>query len=439
MGHLRHMKEEYQELVARLNAGQVGLPEPESAPARKGWQEILEILYTPEEAWLGARMPLMPATLDGIARRVGLAEEALKPRLEAMADKGIVMDLVNPETGETRYLLSPPVVGFFEFSMMRHDDLIPKQRMAEALDAYTHGDDTFAREVFGGDTVIGRAMVHETALGDGVVPEVLDWERATAAIRDASSIAVQTCYCRHKAAHLGKQCDAPVDTCMSLNAGADFVIRHRLGRPAEKSEALEILSQARARGLVQIADNVQNRPTYLCNCCGCCCGQLQPINDFGLPAVNPSGFQPVLHLERCKGCSRCARACQVTAIAMLPHRVAAKRKNDLVPQIDSDRCIGCGVCADTCLNGAMVMERRTQRPYVPLNTIERSVRMALERGKLPHLLFDVGASRGSRFLNAVMRALCALSPVERVLASEQVRSRFVRYALQTAQDPTGGH
>jgi len=94
------------------------------------------------------------------------------------------------------------------------------------------------------------------------------------------------------------------------------------------------------------------------------------------------------------------------------------------------------VCADTCLNGAMIMERRTQQPYVPLNTIERSVRMALERGKLPHLLFDMGASRGSRFLNSVMRALCALSPVERLLASEQVRSRFVRYALQTTHDPT---
>ena len=245
MGHLAHVKEEYHELVARLNAGPVGLPEPEGATARAGWQEILELLYTPEEAAIAARLPLMPARIETIASRVGLPAAQLKPRLEAMADKGIVMDLVHPETGEVRYLLSPPVVGFFEFSMMRHDDLIPKKRMAQALDAYTHGDDTFAREVFGGETVVGRAMVHETALGEEVLPDVLDWERATAAIEDAQCIAVQLCYCRHKAEHLGKQCDAPVENCMSLNAGAEFTIRRKLGRAADRSEALEILAAAR--------------------------------------------------------------------------------------------------------------------------------------------------------------------------------------------------
>ena len=119
-----------------------------------------------------------------------------------------LMDLVSPKTGEAKYLLAPPVVGFFEFSMMRTHDMFDKLSVAKAMDAYMHGDDTFAREVFGNDTVIGRAMVHEDVLARSI-PEVLDWERTTRLIEESDQIAVSHCYCRHKAEHLGKACDVP--------------------------------------------------------------------------------------------------------------------------------------------------------------------------------------------------------------------------------------
>jgi ferredoxin len=117
-------------------------------------------------------------------------------------------------------------------------------------------------------------------------------------------------------------------------------------------------------------------------------------------------------------------------------RVEARRRSDLRPTIDTERCIGCGICADECRNDAMHMARRETTPHVPRNTIERVVRMALERGRLADLLVDQGASRGSRFLGAVLKALLALPPAGRLLASEQVRSRFVRAALARVSDPT---
>ena len=228
-----------------------------------------------------------------------------------------------------------------------------------------------------------------------------------------------------------------MENCLSLNGGAEFIIRRRFGRALERSQALEILAEARGRGLVQIADNVQNRPTFICNCCGCCCGQLKSITDFDLPGVKPSGFVPACDVAHCKGCGRCARACPILAISMTARQAEPGHRNLLQPAVDTAKCIGCGVCADACKTQALRMARRQERPAVPVNTIERVVRMALERGRLAHLV-DRHAGRGSRFLSQVLGVLAAFPPVQKALASEQLRSRFVRAAMERIQDPTGG-
>ena len=122
---------------------------------------------------------------------------------------------------------------------------------------------------------------------------------------------------------------------------------------------------------------------------------------------------------------------------MAPVRVSAQRKSDMRPEFDEERCIGCGVCAHSCRVDALEMERTNQPRYVPANTLDRALRMAIERGKLPHLLFDEGAGRGSAFLNQALKALNRLPASQRLLASEQVKSRFVRQALGSIEDPTG--
>jgi ferredoxin len=428
MGHLGRLKEQYRDLVSRLDRGPVALPEASDEAAEAGRREILEILFTPEEAALAARMPVRPTTAERLAPRLGIPQEELERRLDPMCDRGVVMDLVNPRTGKRSYLLSPPVVGFFEYSLMRAQDGIPKKRMAEALRAYTHGDEAFAREVFGHDTVLGRALVHEPEVADDV-PEVLAWERASQVVGGARRWAVSLCFCRHAAEHLGERCDAPMDNCLSLNGGAEFVIRRGFGREIGQTEALELLARARESGLVQVADNVQNRPAFVCNCCGCCCEQLKAVSRWGLPAVNPSGFLPRCDDATCAGCSRCARACPVGAVTMHPVLSAGSRRADLAPRFDEERCIGCGVCARACHKGALAMARGGRQRPVPANTVEKVVRQAVERNRLADLLFDEGAGAGSRFLHTAVDAILRLPPAQALLASEQVRSRFVKAAL----------
>jgi len=54
---------------------------------------LVQALFTPEEAALAARLPVRPAKLKTVAERVGMAPDALRPLLEPLCDKGLVMEL----------------------------------------------------------------------------------------------------------------------------------------------------------------------------------------------------------------------------------------------------------------------------------------------------------------------------------------------------------
>ena len=422
MGHLGSVHKNYLDLQARLDRTHIGMPVGEAL------YDILKLLYTEEEARIGAQMPVKPATLETLSKHLEIPPAKLEPLLEHMAEVGTVMDLVHPRTGEVRYLLSPPVVGFFEFSLMKKREDIDQPALAMAMDAYMRSGAFFsaAGGIGEGFTQIGRALVHETALGGDLTSEILAYEKATDILRDARKIGVSMCYCRHEAEHLGHACDAPLEICLNINAGFDYVHRHGIAREIDAEEALDILARARELGLVQIADNVAKRPIYMCNCCGCCCLQLRAINRHGVNhAVHTSNYIAVIDDTQCRGCGRCARRCPVSAIRLDPVPRDGKRVGTMVAVVDEEICLGCGVCHAACRKDALRMDARSQRVLTPATTLDRVVRMALDRGKLQHLLYDEGQGLPTLVANRVLGSLLDLPPTRRALANEQLRSRFI--------------
>ena len=419
MGH-RAAKDAYRELGRTIDGLNVRAPWSETLGA------ILRELYTEEEADLVSRMPTGLASLRRIAKVTGKPEKKLAGMLGGLAGKGLVFD--TEIAGEWRYAISPFVIGVFEYTMMRSDGGVDFPRAARLFKDYLAARGGFIEANAGqGEQVsVMRTLPHAEAIADQPHIEVLDHEKAEEMVERSQSFAAGTCSCRHEKLHLGeKQCDTPLEVCLSFGRGASWLTGHGFGRHVSKQEARELLSMAREKRLVLNADNVRRDVGFVCLCCSCCCNLLSGIRRFGLPnLVVTSRFIAVHDGSRCTGCGACARACPIEAIRMSePPQAGEVRARR--PSVDSSFCIGCGVCGLACRTRAVALVPRGPRVILPENTVERVVLQAIERGTLQNFIFDNPNLSSQRFLRALVGAFLSLAPVKRLMMSDAFRSRFL--------------
>ncbi|MBF8259700.1 MAG: hypothetical protein HW377_2074 [Actinobacteria bacterium] len=379
--------------------------------------EILKRLFSEKEAFIASKMPVRFVDLAGISKRTRIKEAELLPMLDTMAGKGLVLDFTRK--GKTLYILSPTLFGFFEFAFMRVRDDIPQKELARYMVEYVHEAPEFVRSIFTGKVQQGRALVHEETVEPQDLPRVLDHERATHIIREARMCAVSLCYCRHVMEHEGKSCGKAMEACTSFNGGADFLVRRGLARRISKEEAQDIFAATRDAGLVHIVDNVKKRPAFVCHCCGCCCGMLSAISRFKIfGAVVTSPFLAAIDADSCAGCGLCAKRCPINAISV--EETGGRTK----VAVDDGACLGCGVCKPACQVDALRMIPRKEKVLVPEDAWQRTVLMAIERGKFQNLLFDDLDRIDHAVLRAITRIVIGLPPVKKALLAKQVDSRF---------------
>lgn len=384
MGHHLDSKSSIIPLIDRLNMFPVGLVDNEKL------REILSLLFEEREAFVASRFPLEEATLPELTRLTGIPAAELEPLLDRMADKGLLMDM--PYNGVTYYLLVPGLIGFFEFTFMKSRADIPQERIARLMSEYMHdgagrgqGD-----EFFGSKTPMTRSLVWEETVP--VTSEITSYEGAREIVRQAGGGAVGLCFCRHKKEHLNQSCSkgAPVEgICISLGAAAKFF--HRRGFAQEKSvdELLAILDHARSFNLTFVTDNIREKPSFICSCCGCCCELMAGVRHGFHKGIGKTGFAAVIDPDKCDYCGSCFKACNANAIGA-PRGITFPDRESRYAAVKGEVCLGCGACVSACAKGALTMAADGKRPVPPRKRADLYRAILKEKGRLtPHVLSRV--------------------------------------------------
>lgn len=330
----------YQKLAVHLD----NLPGGYAPPESEIGQRILRRLFTPEQAELALQLTMIPEEPRVIAHRAKIPCADAETRLEEMALQGLIYRTDTPE-GKPSYMAYQFVIGIWEAQL---NNLTPD---------LVHDVDEFFTEYFDFDVWQKAPQLRTIPVGESITTglNVMAYEQAEDLIRGQEVISLAPCICRKERNLVGVGCDKPLETCMGFGGGAEYYITNGLGRAIDQQTALEVLSVADEAGLVLQVGNAQEA-TFICCCCGDCCGVLRNLKRHPYPAeIAASPFQAIVDEGLCDACATCEERCQMEAIHV-----------NGFASVDKSRCIGCGLCVTTCPTDAVSLVRKPEVEQTPV-------------------------------------------------------------------------
>lgn len=325
----------YEQLAEALDRLPNGFPRTPS----KVEISLLKKIFSPEQATLASQLCGELEPVEVIAKRIGLPVKEARARLMKMVKRGLLW--FDKQAGKPRFRLAPFIVGFYEAQLENMD-----HELAHLVEKFMA--DGGAAGIMKPEPALHRVIpAQDTVKSEWVLP----YDDVRAILLAAKTFRVQDCICRVQQDQVGRRCDFPLGVCLTFSSV------ERSGSPDDISqqEALAILDQAEEIGLVHTVSNVIKGIGYICNCCGCCCGILRGITDWGVEqSVAHANYYAVIDPEECVGCGICIERCQVHAIS----------EREGVAVVERERCIGCGLCVTGCPNDVARLHRKPDAEIV---------------------------------------------------------------------------
>jgi len=342
----------YKKLAERFDTGQIV-----GAPMTQSLLKILMLMFNPEEAEVALTLPFQNTHLEDVKKLYPEKGDRIEEILDTMAMGGTVFRDNKPGAGK-RYRLLPSLVGWAETPIWHGKPTQQAKDLAPLWNEYRK--EAFSEEMARGMPLM-RVIPIDTSLKDN--SEVLPFDIIKPMLETTTYQAVAHCPCRLNAKYQNEGCDYSTENCLHFGSMGRYMVEHGLARKITKDETLEILKAADDEGLVHIINNMEGHVDTICNCCGCCCAFLVPINENrGLDILSYSNYLARVDSDECIGCGTCEERCPMDAIEVL----------DEVAAVDESVCIGCGICTPACDTEAirLVLREAVKPPPQPMEFME---------------------------------------------------------------------
>ena len=318
---------------------------PNGFPATDSGIEIklLKKIFRSKDAELFCDLRLNWETAQQIAERTGRSLEGLEDHLNEMHGRGQIWGV--DVAGVKIFKMLPWVFGIYEFQVHHMD-----RELAEMWEEYAP---EFGEPFFKNKPQLMQVIPIEGEIR--ATHEALSYQKVSSIIESGKSFMVQDCICKKEQGLIDNPCDRPLEVCMGIAPIEGVFDNIKNGRKLSKQDAYDLIQKCEEDALVHLTWNVENGHFFICNCCGCCCGILRSMNEWGITDAVNSFYLAEIDPEVCAACGTCAdERCQVNAI---------EDSGDAY-RVIKEKCIGCGLCISNCPSDAIQLVRKPPEKIV---------------------------------------------------------------------------
>lgn len=242
---------------------------------------------------------------------------------------GVIREDLIEEDGHFEYFCPIFAPGLLEI-MVISPNAEKHPEIRRAFNQYTHDRLSTMGPMLPNGYGLMRVIPIERALPKG---EKID-ERDTLSyyLDKYNYYSVGECSCRTCRTEMGEGCGhLAKDRCVKLGKAAKFFVRTGKDRELTREETEKILHDCEEEGLMHCIPSIEGlgegNTTAICDCCGCACFGLRPVEEFKTNEAVASNYRCEVTAANCVACGKCVEYCPVNAIKLgtkLPQKVEPK-------------------------------------------------------------------------------------------------------------------